>query len=207
MSQATSNIRPLALSYLAQGLTQVQVANALNCSESYISQLLAEDEFRAELDQKRAAAHAQVSEYDDKVDRIKGLLLDKIEQTIGMVYRPEPLVAMWSKLSTSHKRQHSLTLNNSVGAQAAATTIVNLQLPPALIDKFTVNSRNQVLQAGDQTLVTLQSTNLEKLAAAHHSKSAALLGGQEDVHIPKLTIDKEDEYGFLHPERAGQEAS
>lgn len=177
MSNLESTLRPAILSYLAQGLSHSQVARAVNCSPAYISQLLTEEDFKVELAEAQSRILAETSSYDAQLNRVEQALLNQIEKTIPMIVRPEAAVALWAKINAGKRRASSNANIAAASAAAQNTTIVNLQLPPAILkqyavdDRFTLNAKNQVIEAGGQTLVTMHAAELDKLAAKNKTNS------------------------------------
>lgn len=202
MSHATLT-RNSALNYLAQGLSPSQVASALNVSPSYISQLLEEEEFSLELASLREKAIAADVDYDSQKDRVEKKLLDIVEQTLGTVYNPVVAMKLWRDINMGRSKAMHRTVKP--GTQVVNNTVVQLSLPQQLTDKFTLNSQNQVIQAGDQTLVTMQSGSMASLAqksrevkAAQQKEQLALDQSINEAQHVLPTFEKQDEFGFTY---------
>lgn len=200
MSNLESTLRPAILSYLAQGLSHSQVARAVNCSPAYISQLFSEDDFKVELAEAQSRILAETSSYDAQLNRVEQSLLNQIEKTIPMIVRPEAAVALWSKINAGKRRASSTATLAAATASSQNTTIVNLQLPPAILkqyavdERFTLNATNQVIEAGGQTLVTMHAAELDKLAARNKTNSTG------DSHVQSLPAPTQKSRGVTSEE-------
>ena len=85
--------------------------------------------------------------------------------------RPMKLVAAYTRINAAKRRGSS-----SPDAITTQTQVVALNIPSVVINQHTsqniqVNINNQVIKAGNQDLVTVQSANMESLVAK--SKSLA----------------------------------
>lgn len=162
-----------ALSLLGQGCGPELVASAIGVSVSRISQLLSTPEFAEKVAELRFASLARHNERDQRADRIEDLLLEKLENVIPFITDPMKLVAAYTRINAAKRRGSS-----SPEAITAQTQVVSLNIPSIVINQhikqdITVNMNNQVIKAGDQELITVQSGNMEKLLAK--SKSLAPL--------------------------------
>lgn len=152
----------LALTYLDRGATRSQVAATLGITPSAVTQLT----------QDRSEA------IDSKYDEIEDKLLDQLSRTIPLLVRPLEISKVLATVNAAKRRGYVRAENDTT-----PTRVMNLQLPTIIQNKFIVNKNNQVISAGAQELVTIQSANVPKLAEATHES----------------TTTKEDEYGFTYP--------
>lgn len=142
---------------LGTGLSAEVVSTAVGCDPSYISQLLAEPEFAAEVVELRAAALTANSKRDRKVDGIEDKLLEKIEEAVDtqMVFKPNDILRHYAVLNAAKRRgvpaHESMVVNN---------TVVNLMIPDILRRQFTINQQGEVIEAEGQTLVTMPARSL-----------------------------------------------
>ena len=147
------------LQLLGSGLSNETVASAVGVSPQYVSNLLADEVFKnsvAELRFSRLTAH---NERDSKYDGIEDRLLDKLEGSIDMMYKPRELLAAIAIVNKAQRRGVSTPEQITTSKE-----VVPLTLPPAVVNKFTVNIQNQVIQVGQQDLVTIQTGALDALA-------------------------------------------
>lgn len=157
----TSATEERALALLGSGLGAEIVANALGVSPSRISQLLSQDEFAAKVSALRFENISKHNTRDAKYDSLEDQVLEKLENTLPLVHRPMELTRILTTLNSAKRRGSSTP--EGITQQSV---VVNLVLPTQVINKFTFNANNQVVQVGEQNLVTIQSGTLLKRVAA-----------------------------------------
>lgn len=163
-SGVTSAVEEKALKLLGAGIQQEAVAAALGVSPGRITQLLANEEFADEVAKLRYAALQEHTVRDGKYNSLEDQLLTKLEASLPLLMRPESILKALSVVNGAKRRGL-----DTPQATTSMTTIVNLTLPTNVIDKFVVNSDNQVTRAGTQTLHTMSSGNLMKQLEAARS--------------------------------------
>lgn len=207
-----SDTREKAISYLSKGIAPGNVAEALGVSASAISNLLSEDEFRETLAAKRFELSEKQNRHDDNLDDLEASLIASAKQSIAMITRPLEILRAASIINAMKRR----------GAQApdsqnASPVVLNLVLPQAIMSRFTLNSHNQVIAAGDQELVTIQSHKVADLVAekipsqsrenqyAHNSlrerppevdQGISSQKRTTDIEVAKVKYERIDEFGF-----------
>lgn len=144
-----------ALTLLGQGIPASVVAASCGVSESRISQLISDPEFAAQVADLRFSSLQKHNERDNKYDTMEDALLDKLKDLLPLMMRPMEVVRAIQTINGAKRRGSSAP--DSITQQQ---TFIQLNLPTTIIQKFQVNSNNHVTQAGDQTLLTLQSGSL-----------------------------------------------
>jgi hypothetical protein len=143
---------------LGSGLSAEVVATAVGCEPSYISQLLADDEFAKKVSELRIQNLQAATKRDNKWDEIEDKLLDKLKDSVEYIMKPREILAALATVNSAKRRgataQESLTINN---------TVVNLTLPQKAVHNFVVNQTNQVIGVNDQSLLTMPSMNVKSL--------------------------------------------
>ncbi len=143
---------------LGSGLSAEVVATAVGCEPSYISQLLADDEFAKKVSELRIQNLQAATKRDNKWDEIEDKLLDKLKDSVEYIMKPREILAALATVNSAKRRgataQESLTINN---------TVVNLTLPQKAVHNFVVNQTNQVIGINDQSLLTMPSMNVKSL--------------------------------------------
>jgi hypothetical protein len=154
------------LELLGSGVQPVQVASAVGCSESYISQLLSDDEFARAVAQKRYDLLVAESGRDRAYDHIEDQLLEKLKAALPFITKTGEILAS-IKVINGAKRRGAATL----GGAASNNTVIQLVLPTKTKARFTVGSNGQVLEvssgAGSQSLLTVQSSSVSRLLEQH----------------------------------------
>lgn len=144
-----------ALDLLGQGIVPEQVAFASGLSASRISQLLSQEQFAARVAELRFESLSKHNERDNAYDSLEDSLLEKMKDCLPLMVRPQEILKAISVINAAKRRGSSApqSLTNQ-------QTIVNLILPQQILTQFTLNQANQVVQAGEQPLVTIQSGTL-----------------------------------------------
>lgn len=167
-----------ALSLLGSGVNPEQVASALGVSASRISQLLANKEFADQVASLRYDNLQKHNSRDDSYDSLEDTLLEKLQKSLPLMFRPNDILKALQVVNGAKRRGQSVPTQGS-GHQ----TIVSLTLPTMITQQFVTNAVNQVVSAGDQDLVTMQSGNLlamSEKAAIEAPQPPRTLGKQTD---------------------------
>jgi len=150
-----TTIEDKALELLGAGVNAEQVAITLGVTASRVSQLLSDTEFSGKVTEIRYGALQKHNTRDDSYDRVEDKLLVKLEASIPLMFKPgEVLNAL--KVINSATRRGAANSQQVVATQ----TIVNLNLPNVVVQKFATNINNQVIRAGEQELLTIPSNTL-----------------------------------------------
>lgn len=172
-----TGIQGRAIDLLGQGIEASMVALTLGVSEGYISQLLSEDEFKRQVVDRRYEHLQRHNARDAKWDAIEDKMLEQMEAQASMIYDPMK-AAKIAQIANAAKRRGQSSPDSILQSQV----VVNLTMPIALVDRFRVvkDINNQVISAGDQDLVTIQSGTLLDRAKKKgiESKAAALSANQ-----------------------------
>lgn len=150
-----------ALSLLGSGVAAEAVASALGVTPSYISQLLSDENFAAQVSQLRFETLSKHNERDSKYDTLEDKLLGKLENTVGLLMRPMDILRAIKVVNEAKRRGQS-----SEDSIVNQHNLVSINMPVQVVQQFTTNIHNQVIAAGEQTLVTVPSGELaDKLGA------------------------------------------
>ena len=150
------------LKLLSDGFASHIVASTLGITESAISQHLAKDEFRAELAARKSVLLGKYKKLDNLYDEVELELLEKLKSSAFMFTRPGEITAALAKLNAMKRRLGAS--DNSPAAQA--TTIVNINMPTAIIHKFVTTQQGHIVGVDEKSLVTMPSNALAKLTEA-----------------------------------------
>ena len=146
----TSPIEDRALSLLGQGISSEIVASTLGVSPSRISQLLAQDDFAAQVTELRYKNLQSHNKRDGAYDKIEDKLLLKLEASIPLMFKPETILNAIKVVNGAKRRGQDTP---DTGANVT-NNVVQLVLPKKIINQFTTNVNNQVIKEGKQNLVT-----------------------------------------------------
>lgn len=164
-----------ALALLGSNISPAQVAAALGVSESYISQLLSRPDFSGQVASLRFENLQAHNARDQKADSLEDKILSKLEETLPLVCRPMELARLYQVVNSA-KRRGSTAPESTLQHQR----IVNITIPVQIAAKFSATPDNYVHTAGEQSLLTMQSSQLLslhqnkiKLEKPHAHESAA----------------------------------
>lgn len=176
------------ITYLKNGITPIEISRALGITPGAVTQLMQSPAVSTEIAKMQAEQQARSSAIDAKYDAIEEKLLTQLEKTVPLLMRPGEIANVLTRINAAKRR--------GVAHQApqGPAQVLQLNIPIALQSKFVVNAANQVVQAGEQTLVTMQSSNIPGLAQAQLSEVQNVITDQTN----SATIQEEDEFGFTH---------
>lgn len=142
---------------LGDGIQASIVAQTLGVSESYVSQLLADEVFLKGVVEKRYEHLARHNKRDSEYDAIEDKLLEQLKATLPMLFDPMKILRAISVINAAKRRGQSDP--SSITQQ---NVIVNLLMPTKVVDRFQITKdvNNQIIEAGDQKLVTIGSGTL-----------------------------------------------
>jgi transcriptional regulator with XRE-family HTH domain len=164
-AQAHHGLKDKILNFLGAGVSPEKVASAVGVDPSYISQLISDPNFAAEVSDRKLLSLQEATNRDRRLDGLEDKLIDKTEKLLE-----SPLA-----FSRPMESVRALVMINGLkrrGAQGDShisqnNTVVNLILPNFITTKFTVDVNNQVVQTGDKTFVTVPSKSVQAMAESH----------------------------------------
>jgi hypothetical protein len=161
---------------LGDGVEASAISRALGCDPSYISQLMADENFAAEVTSQRVLNLTDATSRDRKLSKLEDLAIDKLEQTIQWVSKPMEAARILQIVNGTKRRGAEL---NGAQAQGSAPTVI-LQLPEAARVTFTLNSNSQVVDVDGRSMAPLPSNKLMELAQARKRAAAEALPKPHD---------------------------
>lgn len=163
-TSTTTTTRTRAIALLGQGVPPTAVASALGVDPSAISQYLSEDDFAAAVVEAKFQALAKHNERDTEIDSLEDRLLEKLKDCLPFMTRPMEILKAFSVLNAAKRKGQAAT-----GDLQGKQTIIQLNIPQIVLDKFTSNVHNQVVQVGAQTLLTIPSGQMLKSLEARNA--------------------------------------
>lgn len=158
---ATQSLEEKLLSYLSSGASNEDAAGACGVSVSRVSQICADPEFAMRLQEARFQHASKYVQLDNSWDSAEEKLLEKFHETIPTLHKFRDIKDALAMVNSAKRKSAA-----AAGPTEGAKTVVNLILPVAAMSRFVTNSQNQVVQTGEQSLITIQSGSLAKMAAA-----------------------------------------
>jgi transcriptional regulator with XRE-family HTH domain len=168
---------------LAAGVSQTQVASAVGVSESYISQLMENEEFRDEVIRARGEAALEDVKADEETDDIEGIARRKIKQLLPFENNVMKVLKVYQVMNgAKRKTEPAQQLQNTAGV------IVNITLPQRAIVDFKLTSDRQVVEVAGRSMATLPSNVLHQKLRQEQANRLLLDKGQpiEDAVLKKL---------------------
>lgn len=160
---------------LGQGLSASQVASAVGCDDSYISQLLADEHISAQVQDLRAENFSKYVELDKRLDLAEDEALKKLSSLANFITKPTEAARVYSILNAAKRR----TVDQINQQQAVAQT-VSLDLPAAARVRFTLTNDKQVIEIEGRSMTTMPARNLAQ--RLEQRNASRLL----DMHIPAV---------------------
>lgn len=184
-----------AVSLLGSGLPPETVAASLGISASRISQLLSDENFAARVAELRYQNLAKHNARDSSYDSLEDDLLVRLRDCLPLMHRPMEILKAIQIINAAKRRGQSTT--ESITEKQA---IISLTIPVQIINKFQTNLQNQVIKAGDQSLLTMQSGTLaarsKEKELSHESKrvgaspgALVALAGRSEESIPAAGVE------------------
>lgn len=162
-----------AIQLLAQGIPTSQVAAAVGVSDSYISQLKADEEVQRQIAERQAAHSIADSNFDDTLERAESLALEKIEKNLPFANMGQALSA-FRILNSARRRKDDL-----VQKDTAISVTVNLTLPANNIPRYITNSANEIIEVEGKTMISASAKTLDQILAAR--------AGETQLALPQTT--------------------
>lgn len=145
---------------LGAGVQAEAVARAVGVSASYISQLMADEEFSNEIALLRSDSLVASTEHDNKLNAIEGELADKLADILPLMHKPSDLLRAFAIVNRAQRRgvqqQGNSTVNNN---------FVQIVIPQRVAQNFVLDSSNTLIEADGKPLVTMPSHQLLKTLA------------------------------------------
>lgn len=159
-STSLSSTESKALKLLGAGHGPEIVAQACGVSTSRISQLLSDPVFSAKVLELRYSVLQKHNDRDESYDSLEDTLIKKMKDIIPFMMKPGEVLAAIRIINGAKRRGVSQATN-----EGTHTTVVNITLPAILKQQFVTNINNQVIKAGSQELITIQSGAMDKMSA------------------------------------------
>lgn len=155
ISGLTTSTTERALSLLGSGVNAEQASSALGVTPARISQLLAIEHFAGAVAKLRYTNLQKHNVRDNAYDTLEDKLLAKMETALPLMVKPESILKALSIVNGAKRRGQSAPQQVNTQQQ-----VVQLIMPTIIAQKFSVDINNQVVRAGDQSLLTMPSGNL-----------------------------------------------
>jgi len=156
-----SGLETKALELLGSGQTQEVVASTLGVTPGRISQLMAAEDFAALVQAKRYDNLQKHNKLDAGYDSAEQKLQDKLLRAIPLMFKSQEILRALQVVNMAKRKGAPV---QPVSTNAGTNQVVSLTLPVQIINKFSTNLNNQILEANGQSLVTVTPAMLAKVS-------------------------------------------
>lgn len=158
-------MREKIVELLIAGVQNKNIAEAVGCDPSYISQVAEEEKDRiGEGRATKAIAHA---EHDDTLDATEAKVLKRLNRTVDTITDPIKLAVVFSKLNAAHRRSATHLPQTPTGS------VVQIELPEVAQVAIRITSNNQVVEVAGRSMLPMQANQVNAMLAAQKSKRQA----------------------------------
>lgn len=158
-----------AITLLAQGISTSQVAAAIGCDDSYISQLKADPEVQQKIAEMSATQTLADVTFDTTLERAESLALEKIEKNLPFATLGQAMAA-FRVLNGARRRKDGA----AIAANAGTTINVNLTLPAAALPRYVTNAQSEIVEVEGKTMISATAKSIDQILAARAGNSANL---------------------------------
>lgn len=173
-------MRDRIIEMLGRNIPAMQVAAAVGCDDSYISQIMSDPDTALKVQELRTVYYSEYIEQDARTDRAEAAALAKVEQLLPFIMRPAEAVRVYAVLNAARRR--------TVDAAAATTQLpaqtVVLDLPAATRVRFTTTPDRQVIEVEGRSLTTMPARNLSQQLEQRNAQR--LLNAPVPMQLPGL---------------------
>lgn len=165
------------------------VASAVGVSEGYVSQLLSDDIFRAEVSELRIKNTLEHANRDKKYDTLEDLMLQKLQEKLDSgtsFLKPAEILAAIKVLNGAKRRAAPAELN-SQAAQPGMVLHLHLPESAAFAAKFIVNAENQVIEIAGKSVATMSAKGVIKQLEDMHRNTIS-----NEAKLPQAQSEDEE---------------
>ena len=154
------------LDLLGNGLNASVVSAAVGVTESYVSQLMAQEDFRGEVRKRRIESLKEVTELDSEYHNIEKAAVEKLKKLMPLINRPRDILDTIKVINATKRRGQ----DSSEPTERSMSRIIEVRMPVNILNQFIDSSaivkdtNNQIIRTGNQSLLTAQPQNVRELA-------------------------------------------
>lgn len=178
-----SGVAARILSQLSAGANQREAAAACGVTEGFVSQLMAEEDFKAQLKKKFEEATLRAIEIDQNYEEIEHKATEQLRKLIPLLHSPAELLKV-ALGANSAKRKLAPAVGKPPEDGNGAGRVLKIILPQVIVNNYVVNPNNEVVAVGERTLTTLNSASITGLMNKH--KEGLLLEHQKELSQPAI---------------------
>ena len=183
--------------YLAQGLTQEQVAAIVGCTPSYISQLVAQDDIKelVEVEQKRIQAEKENTQEEQEYSGLEKKARVYLSDNMPFAEYKDVLKLL-EILNRRKEKPVPQMINNT------QINVTRLSVPAAAMPEFVVNAQNEIIGIGEKSLAPMSSAGVREMFTNIKEKAQKELANKgKEKEIDDITaivdLDKQERAGTV----------
>jgi hypothetical protein len=158
-----------AITLLAQGISTSQVAAAIGCDDSYISQLRADPEVQQQIAEMTATQTLADITFDSMLEQAESLALEKIEKNLPFATLGQAMAA-FRVLNGARRRKDGV----ATPGDGSVTVNVSLTLPANAMPRYVTNAQSEIVEVDGKTMVSATPKTIDQILAARSGGSAKL---------------------------------
>lgn len=157
------------IEFLGRGIPAVQVAMAVGCDESYISQVISEPGVSERISALKMEHFEHFTALDDSLNSAEETALTKLKSLVPFITKPTEAARVYSVLNAAKRR----TADAASASRDTPSTIVNVELPVAARVAFITDHNRQVIEIDARPLHTMPAQSL--VAISEQKRAARML--------------------------------
>jgi len=169
MTTSLSDNKKMILELLVRGASHADAARISDVSIGYVSQLLNDSTFAAEVAQRKAATMQDAAVREDRANKIYGMHLDLEEKILANLVRtvnfmkPHEQMKLLQVVSTKKAPAAPPVLPNA----GQSATLVTISVAQTNNSQFVMNSNKEIIAVGETVLAPMSPAQLKQLAKDH----------------------------------------
>lgn len=154
------------MKYLADGVKPADIVTIVGCSPSYISQLLHDEDFKAELEETIASSMSAPNAEDNRLTTRYVNIEHKLLSAMEGAMADAKLGEITRALEVVAKRQIDVKTLNKVPAPTTQVNVISLTLPASsnvARPKVIMNETKEVVAIGNDILAPMSSESVKSM--------------------------------------------
>lgn len=171
------------LKFLQGGCNEAQAAEAVGVTPGYVSQLVAEPDFKAQMAAKLQKDFEEAIETDKNYATVELEISRKLKQLTPYVLGLDDMLKTIKVVNAAKRKVAPIINPGGTGADGTGIKTVRLILPQVTVQNFIVNPNSEVVAVNDLRLATLNASSIDSVV--REIEDAEIIE-QQSQPIPKL---------------------
>lgn len=170
------------LNMLCSGLSPKETADAIGVDVSLIAHLKEEPDFIEQIKIRLIENTERAIQIDDNYAYIEKQATDRLKSLIGLIHSPKDLMQLAAFANQAKKKTSSTANVDSPNGNEQKS--VKILMPMVVLNNFSMNPNNEIVEAGGRTLTTLNSASINSLVAK--AEQQQIVDAQIEASKPAL---------------------